>query len=80
MRKTGDFASRGTFAKLLAVIEITMLPPAFSLFIIVYVHLQTPESLTKLKQKTGNTMPMAEKSNLKNIRPNKVVVPLRCRL
>ena len=80
MRKTGNFAIRGTLAKLLPVIEITVLPPTFSLFIIVYVHLQSPESLTKFKQETGNTMPMAEKSNLKNIRSNKVVVPLRCRL
>lgn len=80
MRETRDLAIRGTLAKLLPVIEITMLPPTFSLFIVVYVRLQTPESLTKFKQETGNTMPMAEKSNLKNIRPNKVVVPLRCRL
>lgn len=80
MRKTGNLAIRGTFTKLLAVIEITMLPPAFRLFIIIYVHLQTPESLSKFQKKTRNTVPMAEKGNLKDIRPNKIVVSLGCRL
>ena len=79
MRKTGNLAIWRTFTKLLAVIEVTMLPPTFGLFVIIYVNLQTPESLTKFKQETGNTMTMAEQSNLKNIRPNKVVVALRCR-
>ena len=79
MRKTGDLAIGGTLAKSLPVVEITVLPACFGLFIIVNINLQIAEGLSKLKQKTGNTVPVAEKSNLKNIGTHKVIVPLRCR-
>ncbi len=79
MRKTGDLAIRRTLAKTLPVVEITVLPAGFRLFIIVNVNLQLTEGLSKLKQKTGNAVPVAEKCNLKNIRAHKIVVPLRRR-
>ena len=79
MRKTGDLAIGGTLAKSLPVVEITVLPACFGLFIIVNINLQVAEGLSKLKQKTGNAVPVAEKCNLKNIGTHKVIVPLRCR-
>ena len=56
-----------------------MLPASFGLFIIVNVNLQIAEGFPKLKQKTGNAVPMAEKCNLKQIGTYKVVVALRSR-
>ena len=79
MRKTGDLAIRGTLAKSFTIIEVTVLPAGFRLFIIVNVNLQIAESLSKLQQKTGNAVPVAEKCNLKHIRAHKIVVPLRRR-
>lgn len=79
MRKTGDLAIRGTLAKSFTIIEVTVLPAGLRLFIIVNVNLQIAESLSKLQQKTGNAVPVAEKCNLKNIGTHKVIVPLCCR-
>lgn len=79
MRKTGDLAIGGTLAKSLPVVEITVLPACFGLIIILNINLQIAEGLSKLKQKTGNAVPVAEKCNLKYIGAYKAVVPLRRR-